>query len=69
MKKLSLKSLKLEANDMLQRNQLRTIFGGYVGGYGSSCKGNSCSSSNLCSSQCICKYDDNQGTSGTCILN
>lgn len=32
MKKLSLKNLKLEANDMLQRNQLKSVFGGY-GGY------------------------------------
>ena len=31
MKKLSLKNLKLEANDMLQRNQLKTVFGGYSG--------------------------------------
>ncbi|MEW4924703.1 hypothetical protein [Algibacter sp. 2305UL17-15] len=29
MKKLSLKSLKLEAGDMLQRDQLKTVFGGY----------------------------------------
>ena len=29
MKKLSLKNLKLETNDMLQRNQLKTVFGGY----------------------------------------
>ena len=34
MKKLSLKNLKLEATDMLQRNQLKTVLGGY-GGYGS----------------------------------
>ncbi len=32
MKKLSLKNLKLEANDMLQRDQLKSVFGGY-GGY------------------------------------
>ncbi len=32
MKKLSLKNLKLEANDMLQRNQLKTVLGGYGGG-------------------------------------
>lgn len=35
MRKLSLKNLKLEVNDMLQRNQLKTVFGGY-GGYGAS---------------------------------
>lgn len=31
MKKLSLKKLKLEASDMLQRNQLKSVFGGYRG--------------------------------------
>jgi len=30
MKKLSLKNLKLEVNDILQREQLKTVFGGYV---------------------------------------
>ncbi|MEW4924701.1 hypothetical protein [Algibacter sp. 2305UL17-15] len=30
MKKLSLKSLELEASDMLGRHQLMTVFGGYV---------------------------------------
>ncbi len=36
MKKLSLKNLKLEASDRLERNQLKTVFGGYGdGGYGS----------------------------------
>lgn len=32
MKKLNLENLKLEANDMLQRNELKSVFGG--GGYG-----------------------------------
>lgn len=32
MKKLSLENLKLEADDMLQRNQLKAVFGGYYGG-------------------------------------
>ena len=41
MKKLSLKNLKLEASDMLQRNQLKTVFGGYGGRHGlCSCKTN-----------------------------
>lgn len=31
MKKLSLKNLKLEASDKLQRNQLKTVYGGYGG--------------------------------------
>ena len=30
MKKLSLKNLKLGADDMLQRNQLKAVFGGYT---------------------------------------
>ncbi len=33
MKKLSLKNLKLNENEMLERNQLKSVFGGY-GGYG-----------------------------------
>ena len=37
MKKLSLKNLKLEANDMLQRNQLKTVLGGYGGSGGGTC--------------------------------
>ena len=36
MKKLSLKNLKFEASEMLGRNQLKTVLGGYSGG--SSCK-------------------------------
>tara|TARA_R110002049_G_scaffold65035_1_gene170959 strand:+ start:88952 stop:89194 length:243 start_codon:yes stop_codon:yes gene_type:complete len=32
MKKLSLKKLKLEVVDMLQRNELKSVFGGYGGG-------------------------------------
>ena len=38
MKKLSLKKLNLEANNMLQRNQLKTVLGGYgEGGSSGSC--------------------------------
>ncbi|MEP1488878.1 MAG: hypothetical protein ABJK28_10665 [Algibacter sp.] len=44
MKKLSLKKLNLGANDMLQRNQLKTVLGGY-GGSGSY--------------ECYCKNSDN----------
>ena len=33
MKKLSLKNLEFEANELLQRNQLKTV----VGGYGHNC--------------------------------
>jgi len=32
MKKLSLKKLKLESADLLQRNELKTVLGGYGGG-------------------------------------
>lgn len=31
MKKISLKNLKLEAGDMLQRNQLKSVIGGHYG--------------------------------------
>ena len=33
MKKLSLKNLKLEVNDLLQREQLKTVFGGQNDGF------------------------------------
>ena len=36
MKKLSLKNLKLNESDLLQRNQLKSVFGGYDGGGGCS---------------------------------
>lgn len=44
MKKLSLKSLKLEASDLLQIEQLKTVFGG---GYTAGCNADS-----SCSSGC-----------------
>ena len=38
MKKLSLKNLNLKATEMLQRTQLKTVFGGYGGaGNGTEC--------------------------------
>lgn len=37
MKRLSLKNLKLEAHDVLQGSQLKTVFGGYSGGGEDSC--------------------------------
>ncbi|MFI1745055.1 hypothetical protein [Thalassobellus sediminis] len=41
MKKLSLKKLNLGASDMLQRNQLKTVFGGgYGDGYYACCYNN-----------------------------
>ncbi len=59
MKKLSLNKMKLEVGDMLQREQLKTVFGGYDmfgDSLNSGCvtKGNGCNSSspknprNLC---------------------
>ncbi len=38
MKKLSLKNLKLEASDRLERNQLKSVFGGYGGTLECRCK-------------------------------
>ncbi|WP_139059048.1 hypothetical protein [Polaribacter reichenbachii] len=48
MKKLSLKQLKLDATEMLERNQLKTILGGYGGdgSYGSNSCWVTCNSSN-----------------------
>ena len=47
MKKLSLKNLKLEADNMLERNQLKTVFGGnYEAGYGR------CVAESRCSNGC-----------------
>ncbi len=48
MKKLSLKNLKLNESNILERNQLKSVFGGY-GGYGSSClEWRSCASDSDC---------------------
>lgn len=62
MKKLNLKKLKLEANEMLQRNQLKTVFGGKYDSSSSGCitKGNLCNGysdypSTLCCSNLTCK--------------
>ncbi len=60
MKKLSLKKLKLESSDLLQRNELKTVFGGNYGGYSCVTKGNGCNksstnSNNLCCAKLKCK--------------
>ncbi|MFI1745053.1 hypothetical protein [Thalassobellus sediminis] len=34
MKKLSLKKLNIEAKDILQKSQIKSVFGGYEGGSG-----------------------------------
>jgi len=68
MKKLSLKKLKLEATDLLQRNELKTVFGGYDGGYGG---GSNCATASSCNSTsdmkngCACT-SDSQCCSGDC---
>lgn len=49
MKKLSLKNLKLGADDMLQRNQLKTVFGGYSGS--GTCEDDECSSDSGCTTE------------------
>ncbi len=56
MKKLSLNKMKLETGDMLQREQLKTVFGGYHSWNpddpciekGNLCNGHSTNSKNLC---------------------
>lgn len=64
MKKLNLKNLKLNSNDLLQREQLKTVFGGY--GF---C-GQFCSYDSECPSECSkctngrCNYN---GDPGDCL--
>jgi len=54
MKKLSLKNLNLEANDMLQQNELKTVFGGYGSAWCSCSNGSSRSMPNCswCGAYC-----------------
>ncbi|WP_299526764.1 hypothetical protein [Winogradskyella sp.] len=53
MKKLSLKKLSLSTNDLLQREQLKSIFGGY-----DLCAGQPCHEGDTtkCGTQCICDF-------------
>ena len=53
MKKLSLKNLKLEASEMLGRNQLKTVFGGGYPGIGD-CN-DDCSYDTDCPDGTVCK--------------
>lgn len=53
MKKLSLKKLKLEVGDLLQRNQLKTVLGGYGGGTVGSCVAK-CSDDPECPTNVMC---------------
>lgn len=48
MKKLSLNKLKLDADDLLQREQLKTVFGGYGGFNGGGDCNSNCSNTNPC---------------------
>ena len=74
MKKLSLKKLNLEANDMLQRNQLKTVFGGN-GGYGGGtgpwtciCEGEDVYNQSACSHEvCDVACSDNGGWTKGCF--
>jgi hypothetical protein len=58
MKKLSLKNLNLGVNDMLQRNQLKNVFGG---GYGA------CNSHSGCSTGCAYIYENTVKCNSCCI--
>ncbi len=48
MKKLSLNKMKLEAGDMLQREQLKTVFGGYNDHSGDGCCIDLCQTNSDC---------------------
>ncbi len=77
MKKLSLKKLKLEASDLLQRNQLKSVFGGYGGYHGSgnglcTCKLSSTSSAETHTDDCekcgdLCDANYPNHTSWICV--
>ncbi len=54
MKTLNLEKIKLGANDMLQREQLKTVFGGYSNIYPGDCNDD-------------CKNDSDCGDSRACI--
>lgn len=57
MKKLSLKNLNLGVKDLLQREQLKSVFGGYNFGYYKCCDiigGGGCSTCVRCDDSCEC---------------
>ncbi|WP_461443872.1 hypothetical protein [Maribacter sp.] len=57
MKKLNLKNLKLSAEDVLQRDRLRSIFGGCgMNGYTCNNGNDFCDSKCLGTAQCISEY-------------
>ncbi|OQD42717.1 hypothetical protein BUL40_09355 [Croceivirga radicis] len=60
MKKLSLKKLNLGADELLQKEQLKTVFGGYGSGCFDDCKSDS-----DCSGECPKCYIT-QGGDGGC---
>lgn len=53
MKKLSLKSLNLETKDLLQKNQLKAVFGGYGGGWEGPGNYQCCWNNNSSCSECF----------------
>jgi hypothetical protein len=60
MKKLSLKKLGLEVNNVLQREQLKAVFGGdYIGG--------GCDSDTCCGHGGRCVYDSSGLPPGVCV--
>lgn len=68
MKKLSLKNLKLDGNDLLKREQLKTVLGGYGSGLYCGCRAGDNQPSNycvswVCESACI----GHGGWTGVCI--
>jgi hypothetical protein len=64
MKKLSLKKLKLEASDLLQRNELKTVFGGYYSDQILEfCESSMCHPSSVCSTSYSDPYS---GETGIC---
>lgn len=63
MKKLNLKNLKLNDNDLLQRAQLKTIFGG--SGNGNGCKA---VDKSICTNGCQRFGADQQWHCSTCCI-
>ena len=57
MKKLSLKNLKLTSQDQLQREQLKTVFGGYGGYGGGSATPEMCLDMIICISDSTCSWN------------
>lgn len=63
MKKLSLKRLNLSVDNLLKKEQLKTVFGGYSGS--ADCDG-SCRFYSDCGPGCACCDDGLSGPDGVC---